>query len=119
MEQQASCDRPGPAGGGSIVHSSSHRKGAPHHLANIYTCTHEVAPALVALPCHRSRTACVSLVASCRVQEYYTSEWNAEEQAEGKHLVVMKFANESKSQRGMKRLAQDRQAAHPRGADAA
>lgn len=44
-------------------------------------------------------------------EDYYFADWTEAERAEGLHLTVMKFANESKSQRGMKRLNADRQAA--------
>jgi NNP family nitrate/nitrite transporter-like MFS transporter len=43
-------------------------------------------------------------------EEYYFSDWSEAERAEGKHLQVMKFANESKSQRGMKRINMDAKA---------
>jgi NNP family nitrate/nitrite transporter-like MFS transporter len=37
-------------------------------------------------------------------EDYYYADWNAEEREQGKHMQVMKFCNESKSQRGMKRI---------------
>jgi NNP family nitrate/nitrite transporter-like MFS transporter len=40
-------------------------------------------------------------------EDYYYSEYTAKEREEGLHLAAMKFANESKSQRGFKRLARD------------
>lgn len=43
------------------------------------------------------------------VQDYYFSDWTEEERAEGLHLSVMKFANESKSQRGLRRLEAEAQ----------
>lgn len=49
------------------------------------------------------------------LQDYYYADWTEEERAKGLHLTVMKFANESKSQRGMKRLNAERQ--EPKGAD--
>lgn len=50
--------------------------------------------------------------------DYYFADWTEAERAEGKHLAVMKFANESRSQRGMKRLQEDAQAPKPQGAAA-
>lgn len=49
-------------------------------------------------------------------EDYYFADWTEAERAEGLHLTVMKFANESKSQRGMKRLNADREEAS-KGAD--
>jgi NNP family nitrate/nitrite transporter-like MFS transporter len=40
-------------------------------------------------------------------EDYYYAEWSAAEREAGKHLASSKFANESKSQRGFKRLAAD------------
>lgn len=44
-------------------------------------------------------------------EEYYFSEWSEAEKEAGDHLTVMKFANESKSQRGMARLKSENAAA--------
>jgi len=52
-------------------------------------------------------------------EEYYFADWSEQERAEGQHLSVMKFANESKSQRGMKRIAEDRKSAPIKGEDTA
>lgn len=49
-------------------------------------------------------------------EEYYFSDWTEAERAEGLHLSVMKFANESRSQRGMKRLNEEREAV-PKGSE--
>lgn len=111
------------------MHSCSRRKEHRIHLyAYVHTRMHAAVPSCLGwfwlrrlaiavdlLVLHSLLPTCASLAASCWEQEYYTSDWNAKEQAQGMHLAVMKFANESKSQRGMKRLAQDRQAA-PTGA---
>jgi NNP family nitrate/nitrite transporter-like MFS transporter len=40
-------------------------------------------------------------------EDYYYAEYTAQEREEGAHLAAMKFANESKSQRGFRRLARD------------
>jgi NNP family nitrate/nitrite transporter-like MFS transporter len=44
-------------------------------------------------------------------EDYYFGEWTPAERDNGEHLAVMKFANESKSQRGMLRLKAEAQAA--------
>lgn len=40
-------------------------------------------------------------------EDYFFAEYSAAEREQGKHMAALKFANESKSQRGFKRLARD------------
>lgn len=43
----------------------------------------------------------------CALQEYYSKDWTEEEQALGKHLPTMRFAENSRSQRGMQRIKKE------------